>query len=395
MDGNGAAIPLAMLVVFGSAKLLAEIFERLKQPPVAGEILAGVLIGPAVLGWIAPNQVLSALSDLGAMFLLFRIGQEVRPAELFGVGGIATATAIIGDGVAFFGAWAVMRFWGFGHYEAIFVAAAMVATSVGITAQVLRAKGVLKQRTSRIILAAAIIDDVLGLIVLAVVSGLREEHLNTLEILLTSAMALAFVLVVAVWGTRTVAQVIPRLRQRLAAGEVEFNLAMILLFGLAVLAIYAGVAAVTGAFLAGMALSGTARTRVRDLTHGVAELLVPFFLAGIGLNLDLGVLATPSILGLAAAVLAAAVISKLIGCGLAASSLGWLSMLRVGAGMVPRGEVGMVVAQLGLKLGIVSKPVYAVIVFTAFATTMITPPLIGVAFRGVPHEVHVEEFPLR
>jgi Kef-type K+ transport system membrane component KefB len=381
-----------MLIVFGSAKLLAEIFERLGQPAIVGEIIAGVIIGPGALGWITPNQVLTALADLGVMFLLFRVGLEVKPSQLLRVGPIATLTAILGVVAPFFLGWGIMIMWGVNHLEAIFVGAAMVATSVGITAQVLRSKGLLSDRSSQIILAAAVIDDVLGLIVLAVVSGLGRGRFNILEILLTAAMAIAFTVGVAVWGTKTVATLVPRLQRRLAVGEVEFNLGLVLLFGLSVLAIYAGVAAITGAFLAGMALSETVEERSRDLTHGVTELLVPFFLTDIGLHLDLHVFAQPSVLLLCMVILAAAVVSKLIGCGLAVSHLGWASMLRVGTGMVPRGEVGMVVAQLGLTMGIIPKQVYAVVVFMAIATTLIAPPLINVAFRGAKHQLPVEDF---
>lgn len=382
MHADAVTIPLAMLIVFGSAKLLAEVFERLGQPGIVGEIIAGVIIGPGVLGWITPNQVLSALADLGVMFLLFRVGLEVKPSQLLRVGPIAMLTAILGVVVPFFLGWGIMTLWGVNHLEAIFVGAAMVATSVGITAQVLRLRGLLSDRSSQIILAAAVIDDVLGLIVLAVVSGLGRGRFNMLEILLTAAMAIAFTVGVAVWGTKTIATLVPRLQRRLAVGEVEFNLGLVLLFGLSVLAIYAGVAAITGAFLAGMALSETVAERSRDLTHGVTELLVPFFLTDIGLRLDVHVFAQPAVLLLCTVILAAAVVSKLIGCGLAVAHLGWASMLRVGTGMVPRGEVGMVVAQLGLTMGIIPKQVYAVVVFMAIATTLIAPPLINLAFRG-------------
>jgi Kef-type K+ transport system membrane component KefB len=259
---------------------------------------------------------------------------------------------------------------------------------------VLRAKGLIHDQSSQIILAAAVIDDVLGLIVLAIVSSVGRGHFNLLEILLTAFMAAAFTLVVAVWGTKTVARLVPRLERKLAVGEVEFNVSLILLFGLSVLAIYAGVAAITGAFLAGLALSDTVEERVRDLTHGVTELLVPFFLADIGLHLNLRVFGDKPVLILSAVILAAAVISKLVACGLAVSHLGWTTMARVGTGMVPRGEVGMVVAQLGLSMGVIPNPVYAVVVFMAIATTLIAPPLISFAYRGAKHEIPIEDFQL-
>jgi Kef-type K+ transport system membrane component KefB len=382
MHSDAANIPLAMLAVFGSAKLLAELFERMRQPAIVGEILAGVLIGPSVLGWIAPNPVLTALADLGVLFLLFRVGLEVKTSDLLRVGGVATLVAFLGVVAPFFLGWGILALWHSPQTEAIFVGAAMVATSVGITAQVLAAKGLLDQRASRIILAAAVIDDILGLLVLALVSGLARDRVNVLELVIAAVLALGFTFVVAKWGGHAIGRLLPRVEARLRSGEAQFSLAMILLFGLAVLAQYAGVAAIIGAFLAGMVLADTAGPRVRDLTHGVSALLIPFFLAGIGLQLDVSVFASPSTLLLAAVILAAAVASKFVGCGLAAIRLGWTDSIRVGCGMVPRGEVGMVVAQLGLSLGVIGKPVYGVVVCMAVATTLIAPPLLSISFRG-------------
>jgi Kef-type K+ transport system membrane component KefB len=386
-------IPLAMLAVFGTAKLFAEVFERLKQPGIVGEILAGVLIGPSVLGWIHPNQVLTALAELGVMFLLFRVGLEVRASELIGVGRTALLVACLGVLVPFVLGWAIMRLWGEPQIESIFVGAAMVATSVGITAQVLAGMGLLNYAASKIILAAAVIDDVLGLIVLAIVSSMARGQLNVAELVLTSLAAVIFTVVVAKWGTRAMGSVVPKLDRRLRAGEVQFNIAMIILFGLGLLAMYAGVAAIIGAFLAGMALSETLEHRVHDLAHGVSELLVPFFLAGIGLHVDLSVFSHTETLLLSIVILLAAVFSKVVGCGLGALSMGWADALRIGFGMAPRGEVGMVVAQIGLSLGVIPNRVYGVVVFMAVATTIVAPPLLTWSYRGVqPTEPLSEEF---
>lgn len=392
MQGNPSEIPLAMLMIFGSAKLFAEVFERLKLPAIVGEILAGFIIGPGVLGWIAPNPVITALADLGVIFLLFRVGLEVRTAELMRVGGTATVVAVLGVIAPFVLGWGIMALWGAAQVESIFVGAAMVATSVGITAQVLASKGLLDHQASKIILAAAVIDDILGLLVLAVVSSLATDHLKILGLLITAGLAIGFTVIVAKWGNVAAGRLIPGMGARLKAGEVEFNLAMILLFGLALLAVHAGVAAIIGAFLAGMALADTVGERVRDLTHGVTELLVPFFLAGIGMHMDREVFGSGSMLLLAAVITAAAIVSKLIGCGLGALRLGWTDAIRVGAGMIPRGEVGMVVAQLGLTMGVIPKPIYGVVVCMAVATTLIAPPLLTLSYRGAKHGPPVEEF---
>ena len=244
-----------MLVVFAAAKLLSEIFERMGQPGIVGEILAGILIGPHVLGWMAPNEVLQILSDLGVMFLLFRVGLEVKSSDLLKVGGTALLVAVIGVIIPFGMGWWIAAMWGEPRVESIFIGAAMVATSVGITAQVLASRGLLNLRASRIILAAAVIDDVLGLIVLALVSGLAKGSVNYLDLAITAALAIGFTAFLATIGSRTARRVVPRMQAKLSLAEGEFALAMTLLFGLSLLAVYAGVAAIVGAFLAGMALS--------------------------------------------------------------------------------------------------------------------------------------------
>ena len=392
--GDSAVIPLSMLVVFASAKLLSEIFERLGQPGIVGEILAGVLIGPHVLGWMAPNDVLRILSDLGVMFLLFRVGLEVKSSELLRVGGTAVLVAIAGVVVPFAMGWGIAAAWGLEHIECIFTGAAMVATSVGITAQVLAARGLLQTKAARIILAAAVIDDVLGLIVLALVSGLAKGSVNYLDIGVTAVLAIGFTVFLATVGSRTARRVVPRMQARLSLAEGEFAMAMTLLFALSLLAVYAGVAAIIGAFLAGMALSEAVDHRVGDLTNGVAELLVPFFLAGIGLHFDISAFSKGSTLALAGVIFVAAMVSKFFGCGLGALGAGRADALRVGVGMIPRGEVGMVVAQLGLRMGVMEESVYGIVVFMSVATTLVAPPLLKLAFRDAVPDIPEEKIRL-
>ena len=376
-------LPLAMLVVFASAKILDELFERLHQPGIVGQILAGVLVGPSVLGWMQPDDFLTALAELGVMFLLFRVGLEVKASDLIKVGPIATWVALLGVAVPFVLGWAILRLWGEPQIESIFVGAAMVATSVGITAQVLAAKGLLQERASRIILAAAVIDDVLGLLILALVSSLAKGEVNFLELALTATLAIGFTVIVIKWGSKTMRNLVPLVREQSRGGEAQFAMAMILLFALSLLAVYAGVAAIIGAFLAGMALAESVGHRVHDLAQGVTELLVPFFLAGIGLHLSLSALSSWSTLVLALLVLLAAIGSKFVGCGLGAYRLGRADAARVGVGMIPRGEVGMVVAQIGQSLGVIGEHVYAVVVVMSVATTLVAPPLLKLAYRGL------------
>src|SRR5574340_208860 len=388
---GAAEIPLSMLMVFGSAKLLSEVLERLGQPGIVGEILAGILIGPYVLGWMQPNLVLTVLADLGVMFLLFRVGLEVKASELMNVRPTATVVAVTGVIVPFVLGWGISSLWGQPRIEAIFTGAAMVATSVGITAQVLASKGLLELRASKIILAAAVIDDVLGLLVLALVSSMAKGAVNFVELGTTAAIAAGFTILVAKWGTRAMHRVVPRMQARMSLAEAQFALSMAMLFGLSLLAVYAGVAAIVGAFLAGMALSETVDRRVADLTNGVTELLVPFFLVGIGLPLDLAAFSNTSTLLLALTILVAAVVSKWVGCGLGALRLGRADAMRVGVGMMLRGEVGMVVAQIGLGMGVMSQGVYGIVVFMSVATTLIAPPLLSWAYRGAAAGIPSEE----
>jgi Kef-type K+ transport system membrane component KefB len=173
----------------------------------------------------------------------------------------------------------------------------------------------------------------------------------------------------------------PHIERTLKIAESHFVMSLSLLFALAVLATSTGVAAIVGAFLAGLALAESTGARERDLAQGVSEFLVPFFLAGIGLHVDLSAFGQLSTAILAIIILAAAVVSKFIGCGLGALGLGKTEAFRIGIGMIPRGEVGMIVAQLGLGYGILSRSSYGVVVFMSVATTILSPPLIKIAYR--------------
>lgn len=393
-DLNALHLPLMLLLIFGTAKLFANICERFGQPGIVGEIIAGVILGPSLLGWVRPDDALTMLAELGVIFLLFRVGLEVKASDLMRVGSTALIVAVLGVILPFVLGWAVMMLAGVSRIEAIFVGAAMVATSVGITAQVLASKGLLQARASQIILAAAVIDDVLGLLVLALVSSMAEGHINLAALATTGLIAGGFTVLVAKYGTRTLQHIMPKVERRLAVEEAQFHLALVVLFGLALLAVFVGVAAIVGAFLAGMALSETVNRRVHDLAHGITELLVPFFLVGIGLHLDISAFTSRSTLLLTAVICIAAVLSKFVGCGLGAWKLGRAEMLRVGVGMIPRGEVGMVVAQIGLSLGVIERSVYAVVVSMAIVTTLVAPPLLKYAYRNCRPGIPEEEFTL-
>ena len=381
-------LPLSMLAVFGSAKLLAEAAEHFRLPGIVGGLAAGILLGPSVLNLIAYNELLHALAELGVMFLLFQVGLHIRLRDMMRVGKTALIVAVLGVVLPFIFGWAILSASGHPQIEAIFMGAAMVATSVGITAQVLADKGLLTHQTAKVILAAAVIDDVLGLLVLAVVSSMGAgQSIDYIGLLTSTAVSVIFVAAAARLGSPTVSRVMPRLRKSLRSQEAEFAVGVSFLFFMALLASYSGVAAIIGAFLAGMALAESVGERTSTMVQGAGELMIPFFLASIGLQMDLSVFGKPATVTLAIAIVIAAVLSKGVGCGLGAYRMGAKNMLRVGVGMVPRGEVGMVVAQIGLAKGSVTQDVYGVAVFMAVATTVIAPPLLSLAYRDVSLEL--------
>jgi Kef-type K+ transport system membrane component KefB len=371
-----------LLVMFVAAKLAAELFERLKQPAVAGEILAGVIIGPSVLGLIAPSELTDALSELGVIFLLFLVGLETKPADIFRVGVRALLVAVLGVVVPFIAGYLLLWAWGRPQIEAVFVGAAMVATSVGITARVLGQMGLLNAVTSRIILGAAVIDDVLGLIILAVVSSLAKGGVNYAQIATTAGLAIGFTLIVALVGARAINRLQPRI-QKLKVGQSYLVFGFSLCLVLAYVASFIGVAAIIGAFLAGMAMS-----------EAVTEFLLPFFLTSIGMKLKLDALMNREVILLAIVVTILAVVTKLVGCGLGALSLGFKNAMRVGMGMVPRGEVGIVVAQIGLGLAAVTDAIYGVVLVMAVATTLIAPPFLVLLYKGEQVEKEDRVYPI-
>jgi len=372
-----------MLIIYAAAKVLAELAEMIGQPAVVGELIAGVVIGPSVLGWVSPSDFLTVLSELGVLFLLFQVGLELKDFKLTRVGWDALFIAVLGVIVPLIMGRQIMLALGHPQLEAMFVGAAMVATSVGITAKVLADLNLLSQRASKLILAAAIIDDVLGLIVLAVVSSLAKGDVNYIDIGLTSGMAIIFTVVVAQYGTRAFERIVPKFDRITRTVKSQFILSILLLFGLSILASRAGVAAIIGAFLAGMALASSVKEETKHEVEGVTQFLVPFFLAGIGLHMDLSVFKNSETLIVCGLILAAAIFSKLIGCGLGAWRLGYKDAFRVGSGMVPRGEVGMVVAQIGQSIGVIPKDVYAVVVFMSIVTTMVAPVLLKISYKDL------------
>jgi Kef-type K+ transport system membrane component KefB len=375
-------ILLALFIALLAAKLLAELFERLRQPAVVGEVLAGILIGPALLNWVQPTPVLEALAEIGVIFLLFTVGLETRPSDIFKVGSTATMAAILGVVLPFVAGWGLLSLWpGYSWVEAVFLGAAMVATSVGITARVLSGMGLITAEASRVILAAAVIDDIIGLLVLAVVSSLAEGQVNYMRLALTAGLAIGFAVLIITFGARVVRRV-KRPVTRLRINHSLLIFALILCFGLATVASFIGIAGIIGAFLAGVALSEiTDGTPLHQQSEALSEFLTPFFLVTIGMKLDLTIFLSAKVVLLSLVIVSLAILSKLVGCGLGALRLGRRRALQVGLGMIPRGEVGIVVAQIGLSLT-GNHVLYGLVVAMAVITTLAAPPLIRLAFKG-------------
>jgi Kef-type K+ transport system membrane component KefB len=383
--GEETRVLLTLFIMLAAAKFMAELFERLRQPAVAGEIMAGILIGPSLLNFVAPTEITSILAEIGVIFLLFNVGLETKPAAIFKVGKSAAMVAVLGVVLPFVAGWLLMMVWGSTSVESLFVGTALVATSVGITARVLSAMGLLDAPTARIILGAAVIDDILGLLVLAVVSSMAAGAVNYLEILTTAALAIGFTVFMAVVAAPVVTRVAPRV-DRLRSGHGMFILGLVLCLGLSVAAAFIGVAAIIGSFLAGMAMAEASEDHpnMHRQINGVTEFLVPFFLVNIGMQLRLDIFRSPSVVVLCVLVTLVAVATKLFGCGLGAVNLGIKRAAQVGMGMVPRGEVGIIVAQIGLSLAVIGPELYGVVLFMAVATTLIAPPFLKILYAGEP-----------
>lgn len=381
--GKTTQILVMLFIMYVAAKIMAELFERLKQPAVVGEILAGVLIGPSVLKLVSPSEFTDTLAEIGVIFLLFTVGLETKPASIFKVGKRAAMVAVLGIIVPFIGGYLIMVVYGGNNIEALFLGTAMVATSIGITARVLSAMGLLDTTTSRIILGAAVVDDILGLLILAIVASIASGPVNYLEIAVTGFLAIGFTAFVAFVGAGVIKRVAPRI-ENLRLSEAFFVVGLAMCLGLSVAAVYIGVAAIIGAFLAGMAMAEATEHNytMHKQTNGVTEFLVPFFLVNIGMQLKLDVFRDPSVIALTAVVTIVAVLTKLLGCGAGAINMGWRQAGQIGMGMVPRGEVGIVVAQIGLGLAVISDAVYGVVLFMAVATTLIAPPFLKMLFAN-------------
>jgi Kef-type K+ transport system membrane component KefB len=388
---------LSLVIILAAAKLGGHAAERLGQPAVLGELLAGILLGALPLlgvhglDAVKDDHVVEALAELGVIILLFEVGLSTRLADLMKVGLSAFLVACIGVVVPMALGWGVGR-WLLpdAHPVAhLFLGASLTATSVGLTARVLRDLSALASLEGQIILGAAVIDDVLGLLVLAVMAGLAGAGAasaggTAMAAAVVSLKALVFLVGALVLG-RALAPRFFRSAARLRGKGVIFTLALVTCFALAWAAAAVDLAPIVGAFAAGLVLEGVpfgellgAEQKVEDHLTPVATFLVPVFFVRMGLHVDLSALAGGSAL-LALALTAVAILGKQA-CALAVVTRG-TDRLAIGFGMIPRGEVGLIFANMGLALTVAGKPIlgpgeFAAIVAMVLLTTLVTPPLL-------------------
>lgn len=402
MHGVTGNVLVQIFVMYVAARLFGMLAARLRQPIVIGELVGGIAIGSILLrmtgdghGAETITAIRSFVAELGAIVLLFYVGLETKLEAIRRVGLVSFFVAVGGVILPFVAGLAVMWHFGYNHMEAAFMGAAMVATSVGVTARVLTEMGVLKSLEARTIIAAAVIDDVLGLLVLSIVSGLAGGSLSAEHIVLVISAAVAFVGVFASIGPWLVNRWrrwlirIPLERSPLIAG-------LTVCLGLAALAQSIGLAAIVGAFLAGMMFAEVNEEHeLYRQVHSLYDLLVPLFFVQMGTQVNFGAFTEPSLIFLGLIIIVLAVLGKLIGCGLAALKFGTRSASLIGIGMSPRGEVGLIVANVGLVMGIVEPKIFSVAVEMSIVTTLIAPPLLKVLWprkksEPAPDEVVAE-----
>jgi Kef-type K+ transport system membrane component KefB len=382
-----ADVLFGLFLVLVAAKAGAELFKWLHQPTLVGEILAGVVIGPSVLGIVEATEVLEVFAELGVVFILFWVGLETRIGELLQVGRTAASVGVLGVVIPLAAGVGLGLAYGESAEASVFLGAALVATSVGITSAVLVGIGQLRTRPGRTILGAAVVDDILAMLIVAVATGFAASESGSVdvnELLVIAGMAIGFVAFFALGGTRFMRR-FPHVLKAPRFSESPLLPAVILCLGLAALAAEIGLAAIIGAFLAGLMVAET--TEQHPIEEEVAPLyafFAPFFFAAIGIQIDLGALAdgdAPALLGVVTVV---AVLTKLGGAWLGARSLGRDEALFVGVGMVPRGEVGIIVASIGLGAGVLADELFAVVVAMSVITTLAVPPVLRVVGGRLP-----------
>jgi Kef-type K+ transport system membrane component KefB/predicted amino acid-binding ACT domain protein len=373
---NIGRILLDLTIILIVAKVAAEVSDRIRVPAVIGEIIAGILIGPSVLGLVNTGDMLFFLAELGVIMLLIQVGLETDIVELKSVGRASILVAIIGVTLPMVLGFGASSMLGESVNTSLFVGAALTATSIGITARVfgdLRALATIEART---VLGAAVIDDVLGLIILTVVTRIVEQgSVGIGTIASTIGLAIGFLAVTSTVGFT----IFPLLFARIAKGARSTSTVSVVAIGIAlgfsVLADMAHLAPIIGAFVAGLALRRIAtHERVERDVSSIAQIFVPIFFLNIGISTDISAMADARVIGVALILSAIAIVSK-VGSALGAiGSRG--DKWTIGFGMLPRGEVGLIFASIGLSVGALSEELYGSVLVVVLVTTLVAPPLL-------------------
>lgn len=368
------------------AKALGAVAQRLGQPSVLGELIAGIVLGGSVLGLLDPAMpAIHALSEIGVLVLLFEIGLHTNLRSLASVGGSATTVAVVGVALPFTLGWFAAKTLGVPTIPSLIAAAALTATSVGISARVLGEIGVLDRPEGRVVLGAAVLDDIIGLVILSVVgSTVAGAALSGWGIARTALVGIGFVVLAVALG-RLVAPSMFHLVSRVQMEGVLGPIALAFALLLAWLAAEAGSATIIGAFAAGMVLHETPQRR--EIEHAVTNLghfVVPIFFASVGAAVDLRALASGESLLLGALLVLTGIVGK-VAAGYAPLGFKGRKLL-VGVAMVPRGEVGLVFAQMGLATGAIGPAVFGAIMIMVLVTTFVTPPALTMLARSLRGE---------
>jgi Kef-type K+ transport system membrane component KefB len=404
-EDPSARVVLALAVILAAAVLGGDLAVRLGQPAVLGELVAGVLLGniglwgPHGFAFIATDPAVDILSRIGVLILLFEVGLEATVPQMLQVGWTSLFVAVLGVIAPFALGW-LAGAWLLPHesaYVHAFLGATLCATSVGITARVLKDLGRSQSAEARVILGAAVIDDVLGLVILAVVTGIiaaasAGTTVGAGAVGAIVAKSVGFLVGAIVLG-RWISPRLLRWAARLRSRSVLLVVALAFCFLLSWLAVEIGLAAIVGAFAAGLVIEGSHEApftergehRLEELVAPLGGFLVPVFFVLMGMRTDLRAFAQPGVLALAAALTAAAIIGKQV-CALGVLGKG-IDRLSVGIGMIPRGEVGLIFANIGLGLTIggeriVSAAAYSALVVMVIVTTMITPPALAWSLKA-------------
>ena len=382
-------------ILLFAAKLMAELFLRLKLPIVLGELIAGMIVGPFALGGLQIidgkqllqiNDEIKILGEMGAIVILFMAGLEMTPKEFLKGGKAAFVVGTLGVVIPFFVGLTVFQLFGFDALQSMLIATALTATSIAISIQVLSEFGKLKTPEARLIIGAAIVDDILAIAVLSVVTSIAGsdggvDNIDITEVTITILQVLGFFAIMLIVSVVVIPKIItPRIWK--AKGSVE-GIATAAFFGAAALAGSIGLSPIVGAFAVGMALSTTkVFEKIENYVGKIGLIFAPLFFAIIGAQVDLRAVDL-NILILSAVIVVIAVTTKLFGCGLPAMYFlkSKQNGMRVGIGMISRGEVGLIVAGVGITAGILTSEVYSTIIIMVVVTTIITPIWLKIEYR--------------